>query len=113
MLRIGVAFPRPLEALRCHCFGLLPTFWDPFLSTRGAVHLVEYFVAPLRLSGGFIGWFITDGWLSTLYFCHDFVRFALYRLAGPRQSEDWKCHPSKIGWVEVQMPTLVDSPSVC
>jgi hypothetical protein len=44
MLRVGVAFPRHLETLCRHCFGLVPTFWDTFLYTRGAVHLVEYFV---------------------------------------------------------------------
>jgi hypothetical protein len=77
MLRVGVAFPCHLFALRCHCFGLVPTFWDSCLYTRCTVHLVEYFVTPLRLSDGFIGCLITCGWLTTLDFCHDFVRFSL------------------------------------
>jgi hypothetical protein len=80
MLRVGVAFPRHLVTLRRHCFGLVPTFWDSCLYTRSAVHLVEYFVAPLPLSDGLIGCLIADSWLTTLNFCHDFVRFALCRL---------------------------------
>jgi hypothetical protein len=50
MLRVGVAFPCHLFALRHHCFGLVPIFWDSYLYTRDAFHLVEYFVASSLLS---------------------------------------------------------------
>jgi hypothetical protein len=56
-------FPTPSGNLtRRHCFGLVPTFWDPFLYTRGAVHLVEYFVARLHVRS--LVWFTS--WFTSL-----------------------------------------------